>query len=884
MIRALRRMWKRLLGSFSGQRRERDLAEELDAHIGLLTEENIRRGLAPDEAYRRARLAFGNVESTKDSYRDQRGLPVLDAISQDIRYALRGMRRNPGFAAVVILLLAIGIGANTALFTIIHAVLLRPLPYPESDRLVWVGDTRADLPFSTANPGAVSYANFEDLRMQHTVFESIGAYQPVGGSPGAFLIGDEPVRMEIQRMSADAFGALKVVPVLGRVYTNQEDRIGGTPSVVFSYHIWQERFGGASIVGQSVNMNGVMHTILGVMPPGFSFPYKGVEAWLPLGSIPVLPRFFHNLGAIARLRPGVTLDQARAEIATIAARLEQEYPDANKGWKGRVEPMINVVVGDAARPLWILFGAVGLVLLIACSNVANILLARASARQHEMGVRAVLGASRRRIVRQLLAESLLFSFIGGALALLLARAGLAAFVGLAGSAIPRSGEIRLDASVMAFTVALATLIGIVFGLAPAWMSSRATLHQSLQASGGRGGTGERGRARQGLIVAEVALTLLLLTAAGLLLRSFHRLQTVNQGFSGEHVLSFDVTLPGVKYRTSQVRSQLFERLIENLRTVPGVEDVGMTSRLPLKPKSGHVFSYSIEGQTKPLGSAPDSMEYMAASPGYFSIMGIQLLQGRLFTDHDGPDVDSVVIVDDELAKRHWPGEDPIGRRIRLDDDEGQYLTVVGVVGRVKLGSLREQSGLPQVYAPIRQLTDIHASVVLKTGLAAGALAGALRDQVRQLDAAQPIHDLRTIADIRDTSLASERLNLSVLGVFALVALTLSVVGLYGVLAYSVAQRQREIGVRTALGAQRSEVLMLVLGQGMRLTALGILMGLVGAFWVTRWLSGMLFEITPLDPATLSAVSVLLLAVALTACWIPARRAVGTDPIQALREQ
>jgi predicted permease len=450
MIRALRRTWNRLLGSLSGQRHERDLAEELEAHIRLLAEEHIRRGLPPDEAQRRARLQFGSVESTKESYRDQRGLPAVDAIAQDLRHALRGIRKSPGFATVAIFLLAVGIGANTTLFTIINTVLLRPLPYPESDRLVWVGETRADLPFSSANPGAVSYENFVDWRTQQTVFERIGAYQPTGGSPGAFLIGGEPVRMEIQRMSADAFAALKVTPALGRVFNNDEDRVGGIPSVVLSHRTWQEHFGGIPVIGQPVTMNGVTHTILGVMPPAFSFPYEGVEAWLPLGPMPVPPRAIHNLGQIARLKPGVTMEQARAETATIVARLEHAYPDANKDWKGRVEPMIDVVVGDAGRPLWILFGAVSMLLLIACSNVANVLLARASVRQQEMSVRAALGASRGRIVRQLLAESLLLSFIGTGLALLLARVGLVAFVALAGDAIPRSTEIRLDGSVLGF--------------------------------------------------------------------------------------------------------------------------------------------------------------------------------------------------------------------------------------------------------------------------------------------------------------------------------------------------------------------------------------------------------------------------------------------------
>jgi putative ABC transport system permease protein len=891
--RALLRNWRRLLGSLSGQRYESDLAEELDAHIQLMTDEHIRRGLAPDEAYRRARLQFGSVESAKESYRDQRSLPGLDAVGKDFRYALRGIRKNPGFAITVIVVLAIGIGANATLFSIVNAVLLRPLPYPESDRLVWVGETRADLPFSSTNPGALSYQNFLDWRKQQTVFESIGAYQPAGGSPGAFLIGGEPVRMEIQRMSADVFAALKVAPVSGRVFNNDEDRPGAVARlVVLSYGAWQLRFGGTPVVGQSVSMNGFAYTILGVMPPGFSFPYNGVEAWLPLGGIPAPPRTSHtghageNLGAIARLKPGVTVQRARAEMATIGARLEHAYPDANKGWKSRVEPLMNVVVGDVGRPLWILFGAVLMVLLIACANVANILLARAAVRRQEIGVRAVLGASRGRIVQQLLVESLVLSFMGAALGLLLASAGIDVFVFLAASAIPRSAEIRLDAGVLAFAAALGGLTAVVFGLAPAWMSSGKGLHESLRAAGDRGSAGERRRMRQALIVAEVALTILLLTGAGLLLRSFQRLQSVNQGFNTEHVLSFDVTLPGVKYRTPELQSQFFESLLETVRSLPGVDEAGITSRVPLQQKRGDVVPgtpYSVEGQEKPTGSPLDLMEAIVASPGYFRAIGIQLLRGRLFTEQDHLKADNVVIVDEEFVKRHWPGEDPVGRRIRFQPGPGKYLTVVGVVGRVKLSTLSERGGFVQAYLAARQFPDIKSSVVVKSRLAPAALAGSIREQVRRLDPAQPIHNLRTVEEIRDSSLAAERLSLSVLGMFALVALGLSVVGLYGVLAYSVARRRREIGVRTALGAQRRDVVRLVVGEGMRLTSLGILAGILGALWLTQWLSSLLFEITPSDPATFSAVTLLLLVVTLIACWIPARRAARIDPIQALRE-
>lgn len=888
MIRALRRNWNRLLGSLVGRRRENDLADELETHVQLMTEENIRSGIPPEEAYRLARLRFGSVEAAKESYRDQRGMPFLDTTIQDLRYAFRGIRKTPGFAIVAILSLAIGIGANTTLFSIVNAVLLQPLPYPDSDRLVWVGETRADRSFSSSNPGAVSYQNFLDWRAKQTVFESVGAYQPFGGNPGAFLIGDEPVRLEIQRMSADTFTTLKVAPLIGRVFTGDEDRPGGVPSVVLSYRTWQEYFGGRPVVGEKVSMNTVIHTILGVMPPEFSFPYKGVEAWLPLGSVPVPPRAAHidhagqSLGTIARLKPGVTLKQARAEMETIMAALEHAYPDANKGWKSRVEPMKDVVIGEAGKALWILFGAVALVLLIACANVANLLLARASVRQQEMSVRAALGASSGRIVRQLLVESLLLAFIGTGLGLLLSKLGLVAFLALAENAIPRSAEVHLDGRVLIFAMALATLTGIAFSLAPAWTSSR----RAVNTAGGRGGTAERGRLWHGLIVAEVALTLLLLTGAGLLLRSFQSLQSVNQGFSGERVFSFDLILPGVKYRTMPLQIQFFDSLIENLRQLPGVEDVGTTSRFPLEKKNAMVIPYSIEGETKSPESPLDAMDAIVSSPDYFRTIGIPLLRGRFFSEQDNSTSERVMIVDEEFARRHWHNQNPVGKRVQLEPLPGKYfaVTVVGVVGRIKLGSLSEQGGFPQSYLLNRQFSGIHASVVIKSRLTPAAMASSIRQEVRRLDPAQPIHNFRTIKEVRDNSLTHERLNLSVLGLFGFVALLLSVVGLYGVLAYSVTQQRREIGVRTALGAQPMDVLKLVLGQGMRLTALGIFLGILAAFWSTQWLSSLLFGVTPLDPVTFSGMSLLLLIVSLFACWIPAQRAAEIDPAQALREQ
>jgi predicted permease len=864
---------------------ERGLDEEIRFHLEQQAEKNRRAGMRPDEARRQALIAFGGVGRIIERTRDEIRPPIFEQSLRDVRYGLRVLRQAPAFSLVALITLALGIGANATLFSIINAVLLRPLPYPEPDRLVWVGETRPDLPFSASRPGAVSYANFVDVRTQQTVFEAVGAYQPVGGSPGAFIIGGEPVRMEIQRMSADAFAALGVAPIIGRVFNNDEDRRGGTPSVVLSYRTWRERFAGQPVVGQPISMNTVVHTILGVMPPGFSFPYEGIEAWLPLGSIPVPSRRSHDLAAVARLKRGITMEQARAEMTTIAAQLEQAYPDANTGWTARVERWHDVVVGDVGRRLWILFGAVTIVLIIACANVANLLLARASTRRREMTVRAALGASRARIVRQLLSESLLLSFIGAGFALVLAKLGLMAFVALAGNAIPRAGEIRLDGTVLGFAVALATLTGAVFGLVPAWTSNDERLHEAIH-TGSRGNTGERGRMRQGLIVAEVALTLMLLTAAGLLLRSFYRLHAVDQGFNAEHVLSVDVMIPGVKYNTPQLQRQFFERLIEKLRTLPGVEDVGITSRLPLTQKNGRVMSYTIDGQPNPAGAPPNSMDTLLASPGYFRVMGIQLQRGRLFTEDDGHAVSGVVIVDETFAKQHWPNVDPVGRRIRLEGVSipDPYLTVVGVVARVKLGALSEQGGFSQAYLSAKQFANINASVVLKTRVTPATLARSIREQVRSLDPAQPIHNVRTIQDVRDKSLASERLNLILLSVFACVALSVSVSGLYGVLAYSVARRQREIGVRTALGARPIDVLRQVLGEGMQLTAAGILLGVIASASFTRWLSSLLFETRPYDPGTFVAVAALLVIVALAACWIPAHGAATIDPIRALRDQ
>jgi len=816
----------------------------------------------------------------------------------ELRLSMRQLLKKRGFGAVAVLTFALGIGANTAIFSVVNAVLLRPLPYTESGRLVWLSERGPNFPTMS-----ISYPNFSDWRAQQTVFDHIGVYN--WGSYNLTGKG-EPYRLTGIRISADALAALRAKPALGRLFDNADDQPGAPGLVLLSHGLWQSRFGAdAGMVNHPITLDGRPYTVIGVMPAGFAFPSR-TDLWLPVGPLSSeeswKSRGNHpGLFGVARLKPGVTLPQARAEMETIAVRLEQQYPDSNKNNRVRVEPLLDNYVRNVRRALWTLLGAVGLVLLIACANVANLLLARAAARQKEMAVRAALGAGRWRIVRQLLTESVLLALGGGAFGLLLASGGVRLILALSRDAIPRAAEVGLDAGVLAFTAGIAVLTGILFGLAPAWQGSRADLQDTLKDTT-RGTTGGRARLRQGLVVAEVALTLVMLTGAGLLLRSFHRLQQVNAGFSSERVLSFRLDLPEKKYGKEELQVGFYQRLVEGLRALPGVQAVSVTSRLPLGGNDWQT-SFLIEGRPEPPPHERPSMEVHLVGPDYFRVMGIPLLHGRAFTDQDdrghlrGRDLSgftdgerwmsglNTIIVDEEFARRHWPNEDAIGKRVRLPwGEKGPLLTVVGVVGRVKLNQLNERGGFVQAYLPFLQGASGSMAVVMKTTLNPKTLIAAARQQVKALDPDQPVYDTRALRELRDNSIAPQRLNFALLSVFAAVALALAVIGLYGVLAYAVAQRQREIGVRMALGAQRRDVLGLVVGHGMRLTMIGVILGLTGAFALTRVLEGLLFETKPFDPATFLSVTVILVGVALLACWIPARRAARVQPMAALRHE
>jgi len=703
-------------------------------------------------------------------------------------------------------------------------------------------------------------------------------------------------------MSADVFAALRTPPEIGRVFREDEDKPGSPPVAVISHALWQNRFGGdAGIVNETISLNGKPYTLLGVMPAGFEFPNK-VDLWVPVGPFSAesswQKRDNHpGLFGLARLKPGVTLEEARTDLDVIAVRLEQQYPESNKTRRVQIDRLLDNKVGNVRRALWILLGAVSFVLVIACANVANLLLARAAAREKEMALRAALGAGRWRITRQLLTESGLLALLGAAVGLIFAKGVLRVVEALAGENMPRAAEISLDPRVLLFSGLVAVFTGLLFGLAPAWHARRVDLQGTLKEAG-RGATSSRAGLRQGLVIAEVALTFVLLVGAGLLLLSFHRLLQVNPGFAVDRVLTFRINPPEDKYQTDEQQILFYHALLEKLRALPGVQAASLASQTTPLHEGGWDMRFLIEGRPEPPPHLQPSLQFHLIAPDYFQAMGIPLLQGRDFTEQDnrahlrgtssgndwGAGLNSIII-DEEFAKRHWPNQNPLGQRVRIPWGERQkqpIVTIVGVVGRVKENRLSDQGGMVQAYFPIYQQTLRNMAVVVKTTTEPGAMLTTMRQQVSQLDPALPIFGIHTMSEIRNRNLAPARLNLGLLGGFAALALILAIIGLYGLLAFTVTQRQREIGIRMALGAQRFDVLNLVVGQGMRLTLAGVVIGLLGSFALTRVLASVLFKVEPTDPLTFVTVTFSLCVVALLACYIPARRATKVDPMVALR--
>lgn len=819
----------------------------------------------------------------------------MHSLWQDLRYGARMLLKNPGITLIVVLALALGIGANTAIFSVVDSVLLRPLPYDDANRLVFLNETSKSM-----SDISISYPNFSDWREQNHSFEKIGVYNRSSYNLTGW--GDAE-RIPTAQMSADLFAALRVNAALGRLYTNDEDKPGGNPVVVLGYGLWQRRFGGQdNIINQQLTLNGKSYTVIGVLPQGFQYPSR-VDMWVPVGQLSGdrgwQQRGNHpGLYGVARLKPGVTVQTAQADMKNIAANLDHQYPNEVGGDSVRVQPMLEAYVSDVRGTLWVLFGAVAFVLLIACANIANLLLARAGARQKEMAIRTAMGAGRWRIVRQMLTESISLSLMGGIVGLMIARWGIQFILWISPDAIPRSREIGLDWRVLSFTIAVSFVTGILFGLVPAIQAGHVGVHETLKETGR--GTSRKQWLRSSLVIAEVATTLVLLVGAGLMIRSFYRLQQVNPGFSYDHLTSFSISLPQKKYSSEDLRAAFFRRLAQNLRTLPGVQAAAAASGLPLG-NNGWQTSFIVDGRPMPDRTQIPLMEACAVTPDYFRAMNIPLIRGRYFDEHDdrsflvGQDLTklkegqkqtaglNVVIIDEEFARRYWPNEEAVGKRIRLGGSpDGQLLTVVGVVGRVKMESLSQDSNRVQGYLAAAQTAPSGMTVILKAAGDPNTLLASAREQVKAIDSDQPIYNIRSMNDIRAESVAPERLNLTLLSIFAGIALVLAIVGIYGVMSYSVTQRTHEIGIRMAIGAQPRDVFRMILGHGLLLTLIGIGAGLVGAFVLTRLMAAMLFGVKPTDPLTFSGVALLLTVVALLACYIPGRRATKVDPVNSLR--
>ena len=811
----------------------------------------------------------------------------METLWKDIRYGIRMLLKAPSVSIVATIALALGIGANTAIFSVVNAVLLRPLPFanPEELMMVWESDSsRGQI------RGTASYPNFTDWRAQNHVFEYLAAYY----TNDIIMTGrGESTRLQGAVVSAELFPLLGVAPVVGRTFLPDEDKPGESGRVVLlSQQLFRQRFNSdPNVVGQSMVLDGKNYQIVGVMPHAFQFPIQNdpVELWTTVavdaeGSEPVTEqRGAHFLKVIGRLKPGVSQQQAQAEMTAISARLEQQYPDKNLHRSTTIEPTLEALVGNIRPALLILLGAVGCVLLIACANVANLLLARAMTRHKEMAIRSALGASRSQVVRQLLTESVLLSLAGGTLGLVLAVWWSDLLVALGKQNIPRALQVGLDWRVLAFTFAVSVLTGVIFGLVPAIHASKTDLTEPLKEGGRGSGQGARHKGIRGvLVVAELAIAVVLLVGAGLLIQSLWRLRQVSPGFNPKNVLTLVVGIPEIKYPT-KTQAQFFQDLTARIETLPGVSSASAIAPLPL---SGDRFgiSFEIEGRPVAKGDQP-SADFFTIGDEFFKTMQIPLLQGREFTDRDKKQAPGVIIVNQAFARKFFPGEDPIGKHIKpgisTDEDEPAMREIVGMVADVRNRDLNSDLR-PGFFVPHAQLPFSQMTIVVKTDGEPSSLVNAVQNEVHAMDRELPVFNVKTMDEYISASVAAPRFNATLLVIFAAVALILTIVGLYGVMSYSVAQRTNEIGIRMALGAQTGDVLRLIVSQGFRLVLLGLGIGLAAALALMKIISSLLFGVTTKDPFTFGAVAVLLAIVALLACYIPARRATRLDPLRALR--
>ena len=879
--------------------REAEIVEEVSQHLEqeydralssgaseeVARQEVLEQLNAPDLLGRELKRIERRVSQQAVAPGAQSKTNLFGDLTQDIRYALRVLAKNPAFTIIAVIALALGIGANSAIFSVVDAVLLRPLPFkhPEQLLLLWENASHQGFPKNTPSP-----ANFLDWQKQAQSFTGMAAMAERSFN----LTGvGEPERLEGRRVSANLFELLGAPAMLGRTFVPEDDK-PGTHVVLLSYSLWQRRFGSdPAVVGRALTLNGESYTVVGVMPRLMQLPgYENIrdQLWVPIAfpSEEAAQRGNHFLEVIARMKPGVTLKQAQAEMETIAARLEQQYPDYNMRIGAVVVPLHEEVVGDIKPALLVLLGAVGFVLLIACANVANLLLARAAARQKEIAVRLALGANQSRLIRQFLTESVLLAMFGAGLGLLLAFLGLRALRTFIPASISQAETINIDARVLIFTALIAVVTGIAFGLAPAIQGSHLNLNDTLKEGGRDSSGGSKGnRARSLLVIGEVAISFVLLIGAGLLINSFFHLRNLDPGFRADHLLTMKVDLSGIKYPDRERRAAFFDEVMRRVRQLPGVRSAAVAGNLPLT-YNGDSMTIGVEGVPDPPPSQRPDVIFRAIGPGYFNTMGIPVVGGRDVTDQDKAGAKDVVVISEKTAQHFWPGQDPIGKRLKpgSSTSKGEWREVIGVVKDIRQNDLIAPPKM-QMYFSFRQLKDIAANaLVVRTTVEPMSLAGSVRNAIWSVDKDQTVADIDTMDHIVAKAVARQRFSMVLLGVFAAVALLLASVGIYGVMSYSVAQRTREIGIRMALGARRADVLQMTVGQGLKLVGAGMFVGLGAAFLLTRVMATLLYGISATDPITFIGISVVLLAVAILASYVPALRATKVDPITALRAQ
>lgn len=878
----------RLRSLFRRRQQDRALDEELRDHISQRTEEYVAGGMPPQEARRAALVELAGVERCKEECRDTRRVSWIQDLIQDLRYGTRMLAKSPGFSTIAIAILAIGIGANTAIFSIVYAVLLKPLPFQHPGQLVFLSEAKPQNGISTAG---VSYGNLTEIRLQNHVFSELAGL----ASHELTLTGrGEPAALDTGDVTPEFLALLDTKPIVGRIFVPQDGQQGAPPVVILSESVWRDRFSAdPNVIGSSVTLDHRSYTVVGVISadPSVIFLPRRIQFWIPVAQDPLfgpwIPRQgLRWLGVIGRLNPGVSVAQAQVEMDVVAASLARKFPAENTGWVIRLRPLQRVIVGDARTALIVLLGAVVLVLLIACANISNLLLARAASRGKEIALRIALGAGRGRIVRQLLTESALLGVFGGAAGVLLAYWGVHALTSFIPENLPQIHAVRVDASVLLFALALSILASLIFGLAPAFFAVGSNVQTTLKDGASNSSEpGARRFARGFLAAAEVALTMVLLVAAGAFLRGFASLTSVNPGFNVTNIVKADIQLPRFQYSKPEQWAEFSDELLRHLQSQPGMGDCAIAVPLPLNTQGSASLPFSIMGDPPPPKGTPETADFVSVSPAYFHVMGIPLLRGRTFDDHDVSSAPRATLISEAFAHRFFPNQDPIGKQLvfSFPPAPGIPREIVGIVGDVRDTSIGQDPG-PMMYVPFDQMPFWGGEVVVRSDLNIGSVAAAIRQEVHEVDKDLPVSDIVPMSDLIAISVAQPRFRTWLIGSFAAIALVLAAAGIFGVISYSVSRRTHEIGIRIALGASPANVMRLILTESTRLVLIGLAIGIPVALGLGRLLSNLLFGIHVADPTTFTAVALLLFAVATLAAYVPARRATRVDPLIALRHE